>query len=50
MPRAAATASLILENTPRINVALIDIMMPEMDGYETMQQIRARPAIAGRYR
>ncbi len=36
----------ILERNGDIDIALIDIMMPEMDGYETMQQIRKNPALS----
>jgi signal transduction histidine kinase/DNA-binding response OmpR family regulator/HAMP domain-containing protein len=36
----------LLESNPGVDVALVDIMMPDMDGYETMQRIRANPNIA----
>ncbi|MFL6769060.1 MAG: response regulator, partial [Sphingomicrobium sp.] len=36
----------IMQANPDIDVALVDIMMPDMDGYETMQRIRQTPAIA----
>jgi CheY-like chemotaxis protein len=35
----------IVESTPDLAIVLIDIMMPEMDGYETIQVIRQNPAL-----
>ena len=32
----------LLEGTPDVSIVLMDIMMPEMDGYETMQVIRQK--------
>ncbi len=34
-----------LESTPDIAIVLMDIMMPEMDGYETMQVIRQNSSL-----
>jgi len=33
-----------LESTPDVAIVLMDVMMPEMDGYETMRAVRKNPA------
>ena len=36
----------LLNASPNVDIALIDIMMPELDGYETIRRIRADPRFA----
>jgi CheY-like chemotaxis protein/signal transduction histidine kinase/HAMP domain-containing protein len=36
-----------LEESPGVDLVLMDVMMPEMDGYETMQAIRAMEDLRG---
>jgi HAMP domain-containing protein/signal transduction histidine kinase/DNA-binding response OmpR family regulator len=35
----------LVESIPNLAIVLMDIMMPEMDGYQTMQVIRANPRL-----
>ena len=41
---AGADAIALIDETPDVALVLVDIMMPQMDGYQTIRLIRERPA------